>query len=448
MEWKNCGSGFRELRPLVHLLLPLSVHWVAEQMTVSVLVDVVTSALCPGESTCSQAIYLSGLQQTVVGIFKMVVLPLLGQLADEYGRKPLLLITVSTSIFPFALLAYNQSREFVYAYYALRTISFIISQGSIFCIAVAYAADFVKEGRRAAVFSWITGLFSASHVIGNVLARFLPGKYIFLVSIALLICCPLYMQFFLLETVERNQRREQKSTFLAMTMKVFHTRYKSMVDAATVVFSSPTLRGISFVSFFYELGMSGISSVLFYYLKSVFGYNKNQYSEILLMVGIGEIFSQILVLPLTNPLVGEKVILCLSLLASIAYALLYGLAWSSWVPYLSASFGAIYVLVTPSTYAIISKASSSTNQGKAQGFIAGVKSVASLLSPLAMSPLTSLFLSGNAPFNCKGFSIIVASVCMIVALGFACLLKSEQQLTRTSEEDIETPLLSDNQLAA
>ncbi|EEF37395.1 Hippocampus abundant transcript 1 protein, putative [Ricinus communis] len=414
MDWRSCTSGLRELRPLLHLLLPLSVHWVAEEMTLSVLVDVITDALCPGDSTCSQAIYLSGLQQTVVGIFKMVVLPLLGQLADEHGRKPFLLLTISTSIIPFAVLVWNQSKGFVYAYYVLHTISYILSQGSIFCIAVAYAADFVKEGKRVAAFSWITGLFSASHLLGNVLARLLPEKYIFMVSVALLICCPLYMQFFLVETIQPAQRRDQDSTFLTKTIKVLHTRYKSMKDAATIVFSSHTLRGISFVSFFYELGMSGISTVLFYYLKAAFGFSKNQYSEILSMVEIGEIFSQILVLPLINPLVGEKVILCIGLLASIAYALLYGLAWAPWVAYLSASFGAIDVLVKPSTYAIISKASSSTNQGKAQGFVAGVQAIASLLSPLATSPLTSWFLSSNAPFNCKGFSIIVASLCMLI----------------------------------
>ncbi|XP_057462308.1 uncharacterized protein LOC130752536 isoform X2 [Actinidia eriantha] len=410
MGWDWKGS-VRELRPLVHLLLPLFVHWVAEEMTVSVLVDVTTGALCPGESTCSEAIYINGLQQTVVGIFKMVVLPVLGQLADEYGRKPLLILTVSTTIVPFVLLAINESKASVYAYYVIRTISYIISQGSIFCISVAYVADVVNEGKRAAVFSWIT----------------------------------VYMYLFLIETVKQAPRHDQHSPCLHKAFRIVEDRYNSMRNAATIVLSSPTLKGMSLVSFFYELGMSGISSVLLYYLKSAFGFNKNQFSEILMMVGMGSIVSQLLVLPLINPLVGEKVILCTALLSSIAYALLYGLAWASWVPYLSAAFGVIYVLVKPSTYAIISKASSSADQGKAQGFIAGVQSIADLLSPLVMSPLTSWFLSSDAPFNCKGFSIICASLCMVISLCYACMLKSEASSKIDSMDDadnIEAPLLS------
>ena len=46
-------------------------------------------------------------------------------------------------------------------------------------------ADVVEENKRAAAFSWITGLCAASHVLGNLLALFLPEKYIFLYVAAL-----------------------------------------------------------------------------------------------------------------------------------------------------------------------------------------------------------------------------------------------------------------------
>ncbi|KAK7391451.1 hypothetical protein VNO78_19867 [Psophocarpus tetragonolobus] len=441
MSWLR---ELRELKPLFHLLLPLGIHWVAAEMTVSVIVDVTTSALCPGQTTCYKAIYINGLQQTIAGIFHMVVLPLLGQLSDEHGRKNLIIITMSTTIFPYALLAWNQSVEFVYAYYVLHTIANIISHGTVFFISLAYVADVVNESKRAAVFSWITGLISASHVLGDVLALFLPKKYIFVVAILLFIFCLVYLKLFLVETVILTPKNNPKLGCWAKFVDAFQQRFKSMRRAAEIVTFSPTLRSMALICFFYDLGMSGIDNVLLYYLKAVFGFNKNQFSQLLMMVNIGSIFSQVLLLPILNPLVGEKVMLCSALLASIAYAWLYGLAWAPWVPYLSASFGVIYVLVKPSTCAIISNASSTTNQGMVQTFIAGTQSISHLLSPIAMSPLTSLFLSSKAPFECKGFSFICASICMIISLCFACFLKPDTSSSYDREGSPETPLLSDN----
>ncbi|CAL5404226.1 unnamed protein product [Camellia sinensis] len=449
MAWK---SSVRELRHLIHLLLPLFIHWIAEEMTVSVLVDVTTRALCPGESTCSEAIYINGVQQTVVGIFKMVVLPILGQLADEYGRKPLLILTLSTTIVPFALLAINESRASVYAYYVLRTISYIISQGSIFCISVAYVADVVEEDKRAALFSWITGIFSFSHVLGNVLARFLPEDYIFevcwcrdfrhllMVSIALLIFCPIYMHLFLVETVQSTPRHRQHAPWLHKALKIVKERYNSMRHAATIVVSSPTLKGMSLVSFFYELGMSGISGVLLILSEGSLWFQQKS-----IFRNSDDGGNRINCFP-----VGEKVILCTALLSSIAYALFYGLAWASWVPYLSASFGVIYVLVKPATYAIISRASSSADQGKAQAFIAGVQSIADLLSPLAMSPLTSMHLS-TAKVSVLSWHLhawdLEREREKVISLCCACLLKHEKpskNILVDNGEDIEAPLLSKN----
>nr|XP_023887044.1 organelle RRM domain-containing protein 1, chloroplastic-like [Quercus suber] len=94
-----------------------------------------------------------------------------------------------------------------------------------------------------------------------------------------------------------------------------------------------------------------------YYLKAAYGFDKNECSEILMIMGFGSIISQMLALPLINPPVGENVILCIGILASIAY-----------VPSMGATFKVEVVLVRPA--------------GKAQGFVAGVESLSSLLSPL------------------------------------------------------------------
>ncbi|CAD6270570.1 unnamed protein product [Miscanthus lutarioriparius] len=240
------------MRPLLHLLVGMALYGVAEEMIVTALVDKVTTALCPltltatssASTPCSEAIYLTGLQSSVGGIFRTIGLTLMGQLADEYGRKPILLLSASTSIIPFALLAWKNSRTTVHVYLVMRTFSYMIGQGTIIFFAVTYTE--------------------------------------------------ISVQGFILR----------------------------------VGFFSETLRRISVISFFYELGMMGINDVLLYYLKSVFGFDKDQFSEIQMVVDIGSIFSQILVLPLLSRTIDGKGVLCISILTSIAYAFLNGVAWA------------------------------------------------------------------------------------------------------------------------
>lgn len=64
--------SIEQLKILVHLLLPLYIYWTAEEMSVSVIADITTNALCHGKSTCSQPIYINGLQQMVPVLFLFV----------------------------------------------------------------------------------------------------------------------------------------------------------------------------------------------------------------------------------------------------------------------------------------------------------------------------------------------------------------------------------------
>ncbi|CAL4911593.1 unnamed protein product [Urochloa decumbens] len=376
--------------PVLHLIVGLALYMVAESMTVPALVDKVTAVLCTTDGrSCPEAIYLTGLESSVGGIFRIIGFPLIGQLADEYGRKPLLLLTAFTTIIPF---------------------------------------DMIETSKRVAAFGFLTGIVSGSNALGDAFSRFLPQKWIFQVSIILLVCSILYMKTYLVETVQRAPSSpHQHLPLSSLIVRLPKQRWEHIKENINIFKNSVLLRRIACVCFFYTLGTKGISDVQLYYLKSVFGFDKDQFSEILMVVGIGSIFSQTLVLPFISYIIGGKAILCVAVFTSAAYALLYGVAWAWWVPYFSSLLGIVYVMAKPAIYAIISLEVLSTDQGKVQGFIATVESVARLVAPLFMNPLTSYFISQEAPFNCKGFSFLVAALVLVLSLCFAWTINPENR---------------------
>ncbi|KAB2082333.1 hypothetical protein ERO13_A05G182500v2 [Gossypium hirsutum] len=420
-----------KLSGLRHLFMTLFLHNFASFMVIPAITDVTMAALCPGRDECSLAIYISGFQQAIIGLGSFVMMPLVGNLSDKYGRKALLTVPITLTIFPLAILAYSRTRSFFYAYYILKILTAMFCEGSVHCLSLAYVADNVPEGRRASAFGILSGIGSCAFVCGTLSTRFLSTASTFQVSTAMAMLSAVYMRVFLPDSIINDNLStpiisEGKSDDVAnqneepgKKMQVFKTM-PSMEDMLALLKSSLTFSQAAIVSFFSNLADVGLHASLLYYLKARFHFNKDQFADLMVITGVAGTISQLLLMPILAPALGEERLLSVGLFFSSAHMIFYSIAWSFWVPYAAAMFSLFYVFSQPCIRSIVSKQIGPCEQGKAQGIISGIGSFANVASPLAFSPLTALFLSERAPFYFPGFSIM--------CVGFASMIAFVQSL--------------------
>ncbi|XP_022769259.1 uncharacterized protein LOC111312852 isoform X1 [Durio zibethinus] len=436
-----------KLSGLSHLFMTIFLHNFATFMVIPAITDVTMAALCPGRDECSLAIYISGFQLAIIGLGSLVVMPLVGNLSDKYGRKALLTVPMTLTIFPLAILAYSRTRGFFYAYYVLKILTAMFCEGSVHCLALAYVADNVPEGQRASTFGILSGIGSCAFVCGTLSTRFLSTASTFQVATAMAMLSAVYMRIFLPDSIINDDlstpiiskgklddgivNPDEES---GKKMQMFKTM-PSIEDMLALLKSSLTFSQAAIVSFFSNLADVGLHASLLYYLKARFHFNKDQFADLMVITGVAGTISQLLLMPILAPALGEERLLSIGLFFNCAHMIFYSIAWSFWlkvcltvvntfvkwqVPYTAAVFSLFYVFSQPCIRSIISKQVGPYEQGKAQGFISGIGSFANVASPLVFSPLTALFLSEGAPFYFPGFSIM--------CVGFASMIAFVQSL--------------------
>ncbi|KAL1542862.1 hippocampus abundant transcript 1 protein isoform X1 [Salvia divinorum] len=407
---------------LSHLFMTVFLYCFAKFMVVPAITDVTMAALCPGKDECSLAIYLTGAQQAVTGLGSLMIMPLVGNLSDIYGRKVMLTLPMTLSIFPLLILAYNTTRYYFYAYYVLTTLLSMATEGSVQFLALAYVADNVPESRRAAVFSIMSGFASSSFVFGNFSTRFLSTSAVFQVAAAVSAVALVYMRVFVQESVATNP-----DCLLQKSPSEKWNPLPSLNESISLFKTSPTFSKAAVVAFFITAAEVGLHVSLTYYLKAEFHFNKDQFADLLIIYGIAAVVSQIIIMPLLIPLMGEEKMLSVGLFFAFAHMLLYSVAWAPWVPYAAVTLSLFATFALPCLRSIASKQTGPSEQGKVQGCITGIGSFANIVAPLAFSPLTALFLSDNAPFHFPGFSIMYSGLAAMIAFVYSTTIKNQER---------------------
>ncbi|XP_039024257.1 hippocampus abundant transcript-like protein 1 [Hibiscus syriacus] len=420
---------------LGHLFMTIFLHTFATFMVIPAITDVTMAALCPGQDECSIAIYTSGLQHAIIGLGSLVTMPLIGNLSDKYGRKALLTVPVTLAIIPLAILAYSRSRNFFYAYYILKILTAMFCEGSVLCLSLAYVADNFPEGRRASAFGILSGVGSCAFVCGTLSTRFLSTASTFQVATAMAMLAAVYMRVFLPDSIVNDNlsipimsegklkgivNQDVESDKKVQTFKTM----PSIEDMQALLKTSSTFSQAAIVSFFSNLADVGLQASLLYYLKARFHFNKNQFADLMVITGVAGTISQLLLMPLLVPVLGEEKLLAIGIFFNCANMIVYSIAWSFWVPYAAAMFSLVYVFSQPCIRSIVSKQVGPCEQGKAQGFISGIGSFANVASPLVFSPLTSLFLSDTAPFYFPGFSIMCVGFALMIAFVQSLMIRA------------------------
>ncbi|KAL2630909.1 hypothetical protein R1flu_015595 [Riccia fluitans] len=419
--------------PLAPLLSALFVYMAGYASVWPFLVDILLSAICPGQVECSEVIFLSGVYTTVSGIGAVLVAPILGALSDHYGRKPVFLFVLSSSILPSLILAYSRERAYVYAWWGLLLIGHILREAGMFTLTFAFVADIVPEDRqRAPAIGVALSSLSFGMLAGTLLARGLGMDQVLKVAAVLQILSAVIVNSFLIEShpmhsssnfLQVSEAQEdvdtEKQQQLHLPLNPEKGEEKSamsmLVETILAVRSSKMLRIVAVVAFMVNITETTIQSTLFYYLKAVFDYGKDQFSLFMIIIGVVAFISQMAVYPILAHCVGERGVLWVGLLAASVNSYLYAFAWAPWVPYLACAFGVFYSLVPAAIGTIVSRGVGPEKQGKMQGLIVSVKTMASVIGPIIFTPLTAAFLSDDPPFHFPGFPLMIGGTAMIMA---------------------------------
>ncbi|TMX00147.1 hypothetical protein EJD97_001324 [Solanum chilense] len=414
---------------LKHLFVTIFMSQLAIFVVTPAMPDVTMMLLCPAQDECSLAIYLSGFQQAIVGIGLVVMMPIIGNLSDVYGRKALLTVPLTLAIIPPVILAYRRTKKFYYVYYVLRTLTGMICDGGIQCVALAYVADHMSQAKRASAIGILAGVGSAAFVCGTLADHFLSTSQIFLVATIASTIAVVYMQIFLEDTARveeypieeqpilRNNEMEDTELDCETTknIKVFN-RVPSLKDIIFFLRKSPTFSLAASVAFLNSFAEGGEQAPFQYFLKARFHFKKDNFADVMLIANICSATSQLLLMPMLAPLIGEEVLLCLGLITGFTNLLVDSIAQKIWIPYTAALLPIFTSLVKPSIQSIVSKQIGPSEQGIAQGCISSISSIANILSPFIYSPLTALFLSEKPPFRYPGFSILCVGLAWVIII--------------------------------
>ena len=352
------------------------------------------------------AVYGGGLS-FVYALMQFFWAPILGNLSDHFGRRPVLLFALLALGCDYLIMGFAPTLAWLFVGRLLAGCA-----GASFTPAYAYMADITEPERRAQSFGLLGAAFGIGFIVGPAIGGLigtLGPRAPFFTAAAIALANTAFGLFALPESLPRESRR------------AFHWGRAHPLGTLRQMRRYPVVSLMLLALFLWQLGHQVLPSTWAFYTISKFHWSTAQIGWSLTFVGLLMAVAQGMLTKVLIPkLGGERRAALAGMAAAVLAYVGYAFATQGWMIYVVALTTFIFALTYPSMNALASQQIPANAQGELQGAVACLYSLSSIFGPPLMTGVLGYFSGPAAPLHFPGAAFLTAAVltlaCAVVFL--------------------------------
>ncbi len=383
--------------PLAFILITVMIDSMGIGLIMPVMPDLIREV--DGGSLAEAAVW-GGILSTIFAVMQFLFAPILGSLSDQFGRRPILLISLVVMALDYLVMAVAGT---IWLLVLGRMVGGITAATQ--SIANAYMADISTAEEKSARFGLVGAAFGIGFVlgplIGGLLAEF-GTRAPFYAAAALAAGNAIFGFLVLPETVTDATRRR------------FTWARANPLGAFAAVTALPGLRRLVALFFIYQVAFWVYPAIWAYFTRARFGWDATMVGLSLASFGIAIALVQGGLIRVILRYLGDRGTVIFGLTYNFFAFLALAFVTSSTLALILAPLTAFGAVVTPALQGIASRTVPADAQGELQGVMTSTMALSMILSPLIMTSVFWQFTSESAPFFLPGAPFLVSMVLMVV----------------------------------
>lgn len=367
-----------------------------------------------GHVSVSEASKVGGYLLSAFAVTQFCFSPLIGNLSDRYGRRPVLLASLFAFAIDYLFLAFAPTIGWLFLGRIIAGIT-----GASFTTASAYIADISKPEERAKNFGMIGAAFGLGFIIGPAIGGLLGSfgpRVPFMVAAVLCFINFLYGFFVLPESLKPENRRKFEWKRAIPGVTLFNLR------------KYPALTGLIFCLFLVYLGAHAVQSNWSFFTIEKFHWSTTTIGISLAVVGalVGGV--QAGLTRIVNPKLGNEKSIYIGLIFYSIGMLLFAFASQTWMMFAFLIPYCLGGICGPALQSIMAGYVPSNEQGELQGMLSGVMSLTTIIGPSLMTNVFYYYTNKQHAVYFPGAPFLVGAAFMVASVVIAYYALRKKQL--------------------